>query len=163
MAVIGIVIKQSFDRGLEERKARWSRASWVHQKQVEALSRIYGHFDTLKNYLMGATRAGRFENEASPEEYLIKLREEQESTVSDYIDVKLVIPKRIADQCEAFLKLLQDALTKLAIGRASLKTGDPIGFAETWREAVAVAYNQMPALMDGIEGSARQIIHEESN
>jgi hypothetical protein len=134
----------------------------VHQKQVEALSRIYRHFDTLRNYLMGATRAGRFENEASPQAYLSKLREEQESTIADYIDVKLVIPKRIAHQCESYLKLLQDVLSKLSISEVSLEVGDPIGFAEKWKEALAVVYTQMPGLMEEIECSARQIIHEES-
>ena len=100
MAVAGIVIKQSFDRGLEERKARWGRASWVHQKQVEALSRIYGHFETLNRYLTNPASGGRSEDGMSPESYLSRLQEEQESTVSDYIDVKLIIPKRLADQCE---------------------------------------------------------------
>jgi hypothetical protein len=163
MAVIGIVIKQSFDRGLEERKARWGRASWVHQKQVEALSKIYGHFNTLNSYLMGATRAGRFENEASPETYLARLHQEQESTVSDYVDVKLIIPKRVADQCESYLKQLQGALTKLAIGKVSFEMGNPIGFAEEWKEALTIAYTQIPSLLEEIESSARQIIHEESN
>jgi len=111
---------------------------------------------------MGATRAGRFENEVTPETYLSKLREEQESTMSDYIDVKLIIPKRIADQCESYLKLLQGALTKFAIGNLSFEMGDAIGLAEKWKEALTIAYTQMPGLMEEIENSARQIIHEES-
>lgn len=117
----------------------------------------------MNRYLTNPASGGRSEDGMSPESYLSRLQEEQESTVSDYIDVKLIIPKRLADQCGSFLRLLQDVLTKFAAGKLYLETGDPVEFAEKFREALTIAYTQMPGLMEEIENSARQIIHEESN
>jgi hypothetical protein len=162
VSVIVVLLKQFYDRRIEEQKAKYGRASWVHQKQVEILVRIYSCLYEIQDYLRGATRAGRMENEASPEKYLNELGKKSSVAVTEFINGKLIIPKAVSNKCEAFFKLLIDAETNLAIGKEFLRIRDGHGHAERWDEAVKIAHKEIPVLLGEIEDSARQIIHEES-
>jgi hypothetical protein len=162
VAVVVVILKQFYDQRIEEQKAIYSRASWVHQRQVEILAKIYSCLFELQDYLRGATRAGRLLNEASPEKYLDELKKKSGIAVSEFINGKLIIPNDIADKCNTFFNLLIDAQTQLAIGKQSLLMGDGHGHAEKWEEAAKIAHSRIPLLLSEIEESARQIIHEES-
>ncbi|MDR3793121.1 MAG: hypothetical protein P4L03_07060 [Terracidiphilus sp.] len=162
VSVVVVLLKQFYDRRTEEQKAKLVRASWVHQRQVDCLSGIYSRLYEVQDLLRGATRAGRLTNEAPPEKYLAVLREKWTQAVSKFVDSKLIVPKDIADKCDAFFGLLQDAEIQLAIGKESLRAGDGLEHAERWGEAGKIAHTKIPALLVEIERSARQIIHEES-
>jgi len=161
VSVIVVLLKQFYDRRIENQKAKLGRASWVHQRQVDSLSKIYRQLYEVQDLLRGATRSGRMANEAPPEEYLKVLVEKSAVAMSDYIDGKLLIPRDVADGCTAFFRLLQDAQIQLAIGKQSLLIGDGHANAERWREAAKIAHKEIPELLNRIENSAREIIHGE--
>ncbi len=161
-AVAGMAIKQWFDRSLEERKVHWERASWVHQRQVEALTKLFVELHRMKDLLQGATRAGRFQGELSPEGYLKEWQLAAGRTWSKYIEHKLLLNETIVAGIEELFGKFQEA--GIAIGSASiLREGQAImEAAAEWKKAAEIAHKLIPPLLNAIESDARRVVYDES-
>jgi len=62
-ALVGTLFKHSFDRKLEVQRAFLSRASRVHEKQMDTLSKLYGHFTEIQAYLQLSQKGHVLEGE----------------------------------------------------------------------------------------------------
>lgn len=166
LSSIGVVgsmaIKQRIDRSLEERKVRWGRASWVHQRQIEALTKLFVGLNTMSGLLQSATRSSRFEGETTPEDYLRKWIAAGAETWSSYLEYKLLLDSAIVENIERLFRKFQEA--GIAIGSARiLREGQAIReAAEESKKSAEIAHELIPPLLLSIESEARRIIHEES-
>jgi hypothetical protein len=160
-AVSGMAIKQWFDRSLEERKVHWERASWLHQRQVEALTKLFVELHRMKDLLQGATRWIKLGGEMSQEGYFEKWQEKAAETWSEYIEHKLLLNKAIVAKIEELFEKFSEA--GIAIRRAPIYRE-----GEMRKEAVAeqikakeIANKLIPPLLDAIESEARRVVHDE--
>jgi len=160
-AVAGMAIKQWFDRSLEEKKVHWERASWVHQRRVEALTKLFVELHRMKDLLQGATRWIRLGGEMSQDGYLEKWQEKAAETWSDYIEHKLLLDKTIVAKIDELFEKFSEA--GIAIRQAPIYRE-----GEMRKEAVAaeikakeIANTLIPPLLDAIESEARRLVHEE--
>jgi hypothetical protein len=161
-AIAGMAIKQWFDRSLEEKKVHWERASWVHQRQVEALTKLFVEFHRMQDLLQGATRWIKLGGELSQEGYLNKWQQKAAETWSEYVEHRLILNKAIVASIEGLFEKFSEA--GIAIRQAPIYRE-----GEMRKEAVAaeikakeIAHEGIPPLLDMIEKEARRVIHEES-
>jgi hypothetical protein len=161
-AIAGMAIKQWFDRSLEEEKVHWERASWVHQRQVEALTRLFVELHRMKDLLQGATRGARFQGEMSQEGYLKEWQLSAARTWPQYIEHKLLLNEAIVSSVEGLFGKFQEA--GLAIGWATMLWEVQPGMeaAAEWNKAAEIAHKLIPPLLDAIESEARRVVYDES-
>jgi hypothetical protein len=161
-AVAGMAIKQWLDRSLEERKVHWVRASWVHQRQVEALTKLFVALHQMKDLLQGATRSVRFQGEMSQEDYFKEWQLSAAKTWSEFIEQKLLLNQAIVARIEELFRKFQEA--GVAIGSAAiLREGEArMEAAAEWKRAAEIAHKLIPPLLDAIELEARRVVHDES-
>jgi hypothetical protein len=160
-AFICLLVQQKYARRLEERKVHWNRASWVHQRQVDALAKLYVSLRNMQDNLQGATRSIRMKNEISPEEYMKLAYQNSRSAWSEFIGNKLLVDEDVVAKCDELFKKFLEA--QFAFGAAKMFSDicDGKNSAEEWKNAANIAYKHIPALLQDIERSARKIIYEE--
>jgi len=160
-AIAGMAIKQWLERSLEEKKVRWERASWVHQRQVEALTKLFVALHKANELLLGATRLFKLRGEIERDKYLGLWVEALNEAWATYIEHKLLLPKPIDKEIDTLFRTFTDA--SISIGSATmLMEGQMIVDAASERKKAAeIARKQIPSILDGIEIEARKVIHEE--
>src|SRR6202044_1654901 len=84
-----IDIKASADTEIERVKAFLTRASRVHERQLDILAKLYRHFYDAQGYLQRMTAAGRLSGEISPEEYARKVTETMTSAHEELLQGRL--------------------------------------------------------------------------
>lgn len=147
---------------LEARKVHWGRASWVHQRQVDALARLYQNLRNMQDDLQGATRSGRLGNEVAPEEYMKHFYKDSASSWSEFIGSRLLLDECVIAKCDDLFNEFQEAQIALGAAKMLRGIGDGTGSAEQSSKATEIAHKHIPALLREIEQSARQIIHLEA-
>jgi len=162
VSVVLIAIKQWNDKRIELQKARLGRASWIHQRQVEILSKLYRHLTDMQDDLKNATRAGRLTNELPPEGYVKAFFDDLALARSEFIDGKLLLPVEIVAACEELFREFWNAQLAIGIAWNLIQIGDGAGHAQNWTKAQEIAHQFIPDLLKGIDASARRVIHEES-
>jgi hypothetical protein len=153
---VGLLFKRKFDHDLEIQRAFLTRASRVHDRQVDSLIELYGHFYDAHSILTRMTATGRLAVE-KPEKYPVRLNE---SLIAAY-KVKgwrLLIPRELVEQCDKFFKLVLDIEIDLSIAEHPM-IADAEQSAKFWDSAKATAYEKLPALLEQIENAARSEIH----
>ena len=161
-SVAGMAIKQWFDRSLEEKKVHWERVSWVHQRQVEALTKLFVEFHRMQDLLQGAaTRGFRSQGETSQGGLFEKWQLKAIETWSEYIEHKLLLNKAIVDSIEKLFGKFDEA-------RIAIRSAPIYMEGEMRKEAVAaqikaieIANKLIPPLLDAIESEARRVVHDE--
>jgi hypothetical protein len=161
-AIAGMAIKQWFYRSLEKRKVHWERASWVHQRQVEALTKLFVGLNQMKDMLQGATRGSRLAGEMSQEGYLKKWQEEAYKTWSEYIEQKLLLNKEIVASVEALFRQFHEAGISIGSAQILMEGEARMEAAAERNKAAEIAHKLIPPLLDAIEIEARRVIHDET-
>ena len=90
VSIVVLLFKQISDRRREEQKAKYGRASWLHQRQVEAPTKLFVEFHRMQDLLQGATRGFRSQGEMSQEGLFEKWQLKVAETWSEYIEHKLL-------------------------------------------------------------------------
>src|SRR4051812_43713005 len=71
-ALVGVLFKYNLDRKLDVQRAFLSRASRVHEEQIETMSTLYGHFTEIQALLQLSQKSYVMEGEKA-DEYPVRL------------------------------------------------------------------------------------------
>ncbi len=155
-----IQMKADADAEIERVKAFLIRASRVHERQIEPLTRLYRHFLEAQGYLQRMAATGRFSGEVSVEEYGRLCATAIASAHDELLQSRLLIPPDLARQCDAFFRTLFEGQSNLAYAQHPMVV-NALQRAEFWDRAKNTAYNDIPKLLEQIEKAARTVIHGE--
>jgi hypothetical protein len=154
--VVGSLFGYFFNRKLEHHRAHLSRLSRIHEKQVETLSTLYGHFTEAQSYLQLMQKSAVFEGEKS-DEYPKRLIESLNSARNALTFGRLVIPTNIAAQCDAFFEKVFESQQEFAFARWDQL--DPEHRLKLREKATNLSYKVIPELLKQIEHAGRGIVH----
>ncbi len=84
-------------------EARITRASRVHERQLDILGKLYSNLYAAQAYFQGMMRTGRAQNEAPPEVYAPKVAEAVEIARTEFLNGKLLIPPNSFKSVSNFL------------------------------------------------------------
>jgi hypothetical protein len=155
--VVGSLFGYLFNRQLERHRAHLSRLSRIHEKQVDTLSKLYGHFTEARNYLQLMQKSALFEGE-KPEEYPKRLVESLNSARDTLTFGRLVIPESVAAQCDLFFERVFESQREFAF--ASWDQLDAQHRLKLREKATDLSYKAIPELLVQIERAGRGIVHE---
>jgi hypothetical protein len=152
-------VKAKADTEIERVKADLARLSHVHERQLDILGRLYRHLQEAQALFQSATRAGRFEGEIKPEEYMPLVVKAMDSARDELVQGRLLIPPALLQQCDAFFKAVSEG--RLDFSLANNPMVDPAHQAKYWNSAANVAHQELPKLLQQIDEAARSLIHGE--
>lgn len=109
-----IELKASVDTEIERLKALLTRATRVHERQVDTLTRLYRHFFEAQAYLQRMAASARFEGEVSSDEYRRLCANAIASSRDTLLDGRLLIPPDLSQLCDQFFDSLFQGQTELA-------------------------------------------------
>jgi len=155
--VVGSLFGYLFNRHLERHRARLSRLSRIHEKQVDTLSKLYGYFTEVRNYLQLMQKSAIFEGE-KPDEYPKRLVESLTSARDTLTFGRLLIPEAIAAQCDLFFQRVFESQQEFAF--ASWDQLDAQHRLKLREKATDLSYKAIPDLLIQIERAGRGIVHE---
>jgi hypothetical protein len=152
------LISKRLTEDTEKFKALLTRAGRVHERQVDALTKLYRHFSEAQAYFQRMAATVRIEGEVSVDEY----RRLHAGAIASALDALsegcLLIPSSIAQQCDRFFKSLFEGQTYLASAQHPMIV-DGLQRAEFWEKAKKTAYEDVPGILQEIEKAARNVIH----
>ena len=155
--VVGFFFQRKLDRELEIQKAFLTRTSRVHERQIDALMKLYRDLDKAQGLFQRLTSGSRVAGEVSDDEYHRLLQCAVRSAQDTFSECHLLIPSLLAQQCDAFFATLFNG--QLNLQCAEMVPGNER--AELFQDARDTAFKQMPALLQQIENDARSLIHGE--
>jgi hypothetical protein len=141
-------------------EARITRASRVHERQLDILGKLYSHLYAVQAYFQGMMRTGRRQNEAAPESYDPKVAEAVETALAEFLNGKLFIPPELVQKCEQFFDAMFEG--RLAADLAREVAFHPTQQVHFSKEAAEVAFKQLPSILQQIYDTGRAVIHDEA-
>ena len=154
---VGLLFKRQFDRKLEIQKAFLTRASRVHERTVDTLTKLYRHFHEAQALLQLMAATARFEGE-KPEEYPRLFSEAIASARDELSQGRLLMPPDLVRECDRFFTVLFAGCSHLAFANHPM-IFDGLQRAKYWDSAKQTAYEEVPKLLEQIERTARVVIH----
>ncbi len=163
-----IEMKSEADAEIERVKAALIKAARVHERQLEILSKLYRHLYDVQGYLQRMTASGRMGgvtaegeqvNEISPEKYAPMVGKALDSAHEELLNGRLFVPPALVQQCELFFGAVFEGQQNFTF--AHLPMIDGAKQSEFWTAAATVAHQQVPKILQQIEGSARGLVHGE--
>jgi hypothetical protein len=142
-------------------EARITRASRVHERQVDTLVKLYRHFFDAQGYLQRMASPARFEGERSVDEYRPLFAETMASARDTLTGGRLLIPPDLTEQCDRFFNSLFQGQAHLTFALHPMIV-DGLQRAEFWKKAQQTAYEEVPKILQQIERAARDVIHGEN-
>lgn len=142
-------------------EARITRASRVHERQVDMLVRLYRHFFDAQGYLQRMASPVRFEGEMPMDEYRRSFADAIASARDTLSDGRLLIPPDLTEQCDQFFNSLFQGQNHLTFAQHPMVV-DGLQRAEFWKKAQTTAYEEVPKILKRIERAARGVIHGET-
>lgn len=158
--VVGFFFQRKLNRELEIQKAFLTRTSRVHERQIDALMKLYRDLDKAQGFFQRLTSGSRVAGEVSDDEYHRLLQCAVRSAQDTFSECHLLIPSLLAQQCDAFFTTLFSGQCKLQFAH-QIVTVSGNERAELFQDARDTAFKQMPALLQQIENDARSLIHGE--
>jgi hypothetical protein len=158
-----MVIKHLSDRSLEGKKVHWERTSWVHQKQVESLTKLFVEFHRMQDLLQGATQGFTLGGEMSQEGYFEKWQLKAAETWSEYIEHKLILTPAIVASVEELFVKFNEAGIAIRLVPVYSKGEMRKEAVDAQIKAKEIAHKLIPPLLEKIESEARRVIHDESH
>ena len=137
-----------------------SRASRVHERQVDTLIKLYRNFFDAQSNLQRMAASVRFAGEVSTDEYRRLCAEAIAAAHDTLSDGRLLLPPNLTYQCDQFFNSLFEGQMHLAYAQHPA-IADGLQRAEFWNKAKTVAYNEVPSILQQIERTARELIHGE--
>jgi hypothetical protein len=154
-----VELKATADTEIERVKAFLVRASRVHERQLDILSKLFRHLSDAQSLFQNMTRTGRMAGEITPEEYYPKVMEAMKAAYEAFLNGRLLIPSALVQQCESFFSAVFDGQRDFSL--AHIPQLDPGERAKFWNSAATVAHQQVPKILAEIEAAARAVIHGE--
>jgi hypothetical protein len=151
------MFKYSFDRKLEIQRAYLLRASRVHEKQVETLSKLHGYFTEIRSYLQLTQKRYVVEGEAT-EAYPERLVQTINLARDTLTFGRLLIPASVATQCGVFFDKVFESQREFAFSQWHMLQEVETGL-KLRDKATDLSYQVIPELLTRIENAAREIIH----
>jgi len=153
-------LKASADIEIEWIRAFLTRASRVHEQQVETLTKLYRHLYEARGYLQLEAATLRFEGEVSRDQYHRLCAEAIASAHETLLNGRLLIPPDLVKQCDRFFQSVFQGRTDLAFAQHPMVV-DTLQRAQFWNEAQQTVRNEIPRILEQIEIAARNVIHGE--
>jgi hypothetical protein len=138
-------IKKSADGEIERLRDFLTRASRVHEQQVETLTALYGHLRDARDHLQQLTRSGSFEDELPQEEYHQLWSTSVMSARATLSKGDLLIPRDIVEECTQFFDAVFQGRRDVAMSEKALV--QPRQRAEFRRQAQQIAGEQVPKIL----------------
>jgi hypothetical protein len=154
-----IQVKADADTEIERVKAFLTRASRVHERQLDILQKLYSHFYDVQGLFQRMTASLRVAGEISPQEYESKVATEMESARDELSKGRLFIPSALAQQCDAFFNAVFQG--RLDFSLAHNQMLDAVQRNKFWTSAATVANQEIPKIVQQIDEAARFLIHGE--
>ncbi|MHB8483388.1 MAG: hypothetical protein ACYDBV_11750 [Nitrospiria bacterium] len=154
-----IQLKADVDKEIERLKAFLTRASHVHERQLDILQNLYGHLFDAQGLFKRMTSAGRVEGEITTEEYAPLVTKAMESAHDELMQGRLFIPPALAQQCDSFFNLMFKGRQNFYLAHHPMV--DPGQQAKFWQEAATIAHQEVPKILQQIDEAARAMIHGE--
>ena len=158
--VVGFIFKQKLDRELEIQKAFLARASHVHERQIDALIKLYGDLYKAQGFFKRLAAGSRFADEMPDDEYRRLLHDAITSANDKVVECRLLIPPELAQQCDEFFKILFGGQIDLNFAHQEVIV-DGHQRAKFSDSARNTAFKKIPNLLEQIEKVARSLIHDE--
>jgi hypothetical protein len=156
-----IEMKANADTEIERVKSFLTRASRVHERQLDILQNLYQHLSDTQGWFQRMTSAGRMSGEQSPEAYAPLVTKAMESARDELLHGRLFIPRLLAQQCDKFFDAVFEGRRDFSL--AHYPSIDPAQQAQFWKSAATVAHQELPKILQQIEGAARAVIHGEQS
>jgi hypothetical protein len=110
-------LKRSADTEIERLRASLTRASRVHEQQVDTLTALYHHLRDAQGHLQQLTRSGRLEHEVSEEEYHQLWATAVTSARETLSKGDLLIPRDIVEECTRFFDAVSQGQRDIALSK----------------------------------------------
>ena len=155
-----IELKASADTEIERVRAFLTRASRVHEQQVETLTKLHRHLFEAQGYLQRTAASLRFEGEVSRDEYRSLCVEAIASANETLLGGRLLIPRDLVKQCDRFFQSVFRGQTDLSFAQHPMVV-NALQRAQFWDDAQQIVRNEVLPILDQIEIAARNVIHGE--
>jgi hypothetical protein len=155
-----IELKASADTEIERVRAFLTRASRVHERQVETLTKLHRHLFQAQGYLQLSAASVRQEGEVSRDEYRRLCADAIASAHETLLDGRLLIPPGLAKQCDHFFDSVFRGQIDLTFAQHPMVV-DGLQRAQFWDNAQTIARDEVPRILEQIEKAARNVIHGE--
>ena len=145
-----VEVKATADIEIERVRALLTRASRVHERQVDTLVKLHRHFSDAQGWFQAMARGYKLVGEVSMDEYGRKCAEAVASARDTFADGRLLIPPDLAPQCARFFESLFKGQTDLDLAQHSMVVNghQRAGF---WDDAQKIALKELPSILDQIE------------
>lgn len=163
-----IEMKFEADAEIERVKAALIKAARVHERQLEILSKLYRHLYDVQGYLQRMTASGRMGgvtaegeqvNEITPEKYGPLVDKALNAAHEELLNGRLFVPTALVQQCEVFFGAVFEGQRNFTYAHHPMIDG--VKQAEFWTAAATVAHQQVPKILQQIEGAARGLVRGE--
>ena len=162
IALPGVLIA-AFKAHYELKKLRQERSrerrSRIHEKQLEALMRLFATLKKIQDYSQLTTKSVILEGEKI-EEYPKLLGESVVKAANEFTQTRLLLPIEVASLVEEFFEKAVDSQIRMGVFERLVGVQGEVR-KQYWEQAANIAHSEMPSLLAKIEASARSIIHEE--
>jgi hypothetical protein len=157
-----IEIKANADAEIERVKAHLTRTLRVHEHQIDVLTKLHKHFYDALGFFQRMTATGVTVNDKAPQEYLGLICKTMASAYAELSTGRLFITSELSQQCDAFFNKMYDGQSQLDIFyNPMMMASGGEQRAKFWANAQAIAYEDIPKLLNEIAESARAVIHDE--
>jgi hypothetical protein len=155
-----VEVKASADTEIERVKAFLVRASHVHERQVDTLTKLYRHLWEAQVYLQRMASTSRMEGEVSEDEYRRRWADAIASARDTLSEGRLLIPPELNHHCDRFFNSLFQGQLNLAVAEHPMVVNglQRAGFRDS---AQQIAVQEVPSILDQIDKAARTVIHGE--
>jgi hypothetical protein len=153
-----IEVKASADTEIERLRAFLTRASRVHEQQVETLTKLHRQLLQTQGYLQLSAATWRNEGEVSREEYGRLCAEAIKSAHETLSDGRLLLPPDLTKQCDEFFASVFRGQNYLTFALNPMVT-EGHQRKEFWDNAQVTALKEVPGILAQIELAARNVIH----
>jgi hypothetical protein len=157
-----IETKAHADVEIERIKAHLTRASRVHERQIDVLSKLHKNFRDALSVFQRMTASGVILGPLkTPSENRELIAKAMLSAYDEFSNSRLLLTPHLAQQCDAFFRKMYEGQVDMDLFYNPMLTKSGDQQVKFWDDAQASAYNEIPKLLNEIEMSARNIIHDE--
>jgi hypothetical protein len=132
--------------------AALTRAARVNERKVDALIKLYPHFEKAQEYLqlmVDNTHDTLFRYSHD------RFRQAYESAGDTFSHARFFLPPNFILRCDSFLKSLRQGQVKLIQVREAV---DPERRIDLLEEAQRIAFEDIPTILEQIEKDARSLV-----
>jgi hypothetical protein len=154
-----VQIKADADSEIERVKAFLTRASRVHERQLEILAKLYRHLYDARGWFQSMTGTGRTSGEKTREECADLVGKALHSAHDELLQGRLFIPPALVQKCDPFFEAVFEGWQDFSFAHDPMI--NPVQKSQFWTSAAKVARQDLTNLLQQIEDAARIVVHGE--